>query len=211
MPDTTPRERLLGAATDLFCRRGFHSVGVDAIVEAAGTAKTTLYKLFGSKEALVEAVLDREGRAWRDWFLGGLDAGEATPRERLDRIFPLLVEWFRSERFYGCPFINAVGEHDKDDDRMRRLALGHKRQVLARIRQVLDEAGIRDADAVSHQAGLLIDGAIVAALVTRDPEVGLAAGAAFRALLDAERPRTSAGPPRRSAARAQPEAPRSSA
>ena len=59
------RERLLRAAADLFCRRGIHAVGVDAIVEAAGTAKTTLYKLFGSKERLVEAVLEAEGRAWR--------------------------------------------------------------------------------------------------------------------------------------------------
>src|SRR5712672_320329 len=64
-----PRDRLLDAATRLFCRFGINSVGVDAIVEAAGTAKTTLYSSFGSKEGLVEAVLEREGRAWRTWFL----------------------------------------------------------------------------------------------------------------------------------------------
>ena len=184
MSDTTPRERLLGAATELFCRRGFHAVGVDAIVEAAGTAKTTLYKIFGSKEALVEAVLDREGRAWRDWFLGGLDAGDVTARERLDRIMPLLTEWFGGGRFYGCPFINAVGEHDKADDRMRRLALGHKRVVLERIRSLLAEAGARDPAGLSHQIGLVIDGAIVAALVTRDPKVGDAAAATLDCLFD---------------------------
>lgn len=185
MPDTTPRERLLGAATELFCRRGFHAVGVDAIVEAAGTAKTTLYKLFGSKEALVEAVLDREGRAWRDWFLGGLDAGDVTARERLERIMPLLTEWFGGGRFYGCPFINAVGEHDKDDDRMRKLALDHKVAVLARIEDLLSDAGASDAGDLSHQVGLVMDGAIVAALVTRRAEVGEAAGRALTCLLDA--------------------------
>lgn len=185
MSDTTPRERLLGAATELFCRRGFHSVGVDAIVEAAGTAKTTLYKLFGSKEALVEAVLDREGRVWRDWFLGGLDAGDATARERLERIMPLLTEWFRGGRFYGCPFINAVGEHDKEDDRMRKLALDHKRAVLDRIESLLSQAGASDAADLSHQVGLIVDGAIVAALVTRRAEVGEAAGRALTCLLDA--------------------------
>ena len=62
-PAPSPRERLIAAATRLFCRYGVNSVGVDAIVEAAGTAKTTLYKLFGSKDGLVEAVLEREGRA----------------------------------------------------------------------------------------------------------------------------------------------------
>ena len=58
-----PRERLIESARTLFCRYGINSVGVDAIIEAAGTAKTTLYKLFGSKDGLVEAVLEREGRS----------------------------------------------------------------------------------------------------------------------------------------------------
>lgn len=61
-----PRERLLQSARKLFCRYGVNSVGVDSIIDSAGTAKTTLYKLFGSKEGLVEAVLDREGQEWRD-------------------------------------------------------------------------------------------------------------------------------------------------
>lgn len=186
MTTTTPRERLLDAATDLFCRLGFHAVGVDAIVERACTAKTTLYKLFGSKEALVEAVLDQEGRAWREWFIGALDAGDVTARQRLDRIVPLLREWFGQERFFGCPFINAVAEHDKGDDRMRRLALAHKRVVLDRIEALLCEAGAPDPLGLSHQLGLVIDGAIVAALVTRKPEISDAAGSALSCLMDAQ-------------------------
>lgn len=178
------RERLLCAASELFCHRGFGAVGVDAVVEAAGTAKTTLYKLFGSKEALVEAVLEREGLAWREWFIGGLDTGIASPRERLDRIFPMLRDWFAGERFYGCAFINAVGEHDKADDRMRDLALAHKRIVIARIRELLAEAGASEPDRLSHQVGILIDGAIVAALVTRNAEVGTLAAGALGCVLD---------------------------
>ena len=186
VPGKAPRARLLDAGCELFCRHGFHAVGVDAIVEAAGTAKATLYKIFGSKEALVEAVLEREGREWREWFLGGLDAGEASARDRLDRIMPLLTEWFASARFYGCPFINAVGEHDKSDDRMRRLALAHKAAVLARIEALAAEAGAAEPATLSHQIGILIDGAIVAALVTRNPEVGRTAGLTLAGLLDAK-------------------------
>ncbi len=68
-PQPSPRERLIESAKALFCRYGINSVGIDTIIEQAGTAKTTLYKLFGSKDGLVEAVLDREGQAWRSWFL----------------------------------------------------------------------------------------------------------------------------------------------
>jgi AcrR family transcriptional regulator len=185
VPTLPPRERLLSAASELFCQLGFHAVGVDAITERAGTAKTTLYKLFGSKEALVEAVLDREGRAWRDWFLTGLDEGEGTARERLDRIAPRLREWFAREDFYGCPFLNAVGEHDKSDDRIRRLALAHKAAIHERVVALLREAGASDPPELAHQLGLVVDGAIVTALVTRDPGVGAVAERTIASVLDA--------------------------
>lgn len=179
----SPRDRLIAAATRLFCRYGVNSVGVDTIVEAAGTAKTTLYKVFGSKDGLVEAVLQREGLAWRTWFLAEIDGQGGSARERLARIGPALKDWFGRDDFYGCPFINAVAESDKSDDRMRALAVAHKRVVLDRLSSLCAEAGFRDPDATAHMIGLVIDGAIVAALVTRDASVANAAGRACAAIL----------------------------
>jgi AcrR family transcriptional regulator len=174
--EPSARERLLLAASRLFCQFGINAVGVDAVVAAAGTAKATLYKNFGSKEQLVEAVLEREGRLWRDWFIGGLDAGEATPLERLRRVFPLLGEWFAQERFYGCPFINAMGEHDKNEERLRDATLAHKKAVLARLEQLARAAGAVDPGKMAHQIGMLIDGAIVVSMISRDPGVARLAG-----------------------------------
>src|SRR5260370_25982194 len=114
------RQRLLDAGVHVFCRYGSSATGVDAIVAEAGTAKTTLYKIFGSKEGLIEAVLESEGRRWRDWFIGAIDHGRAAPRTKLNRIFPVIKVWFADERFYGCPFINAVGDDDKNDSRVAR-------------------------------------------------------------------------------------------
>lgn len=170
------RERIISAATRLFCRYGINAVGVDAVVAEASTAKATLYKTFGSKERLVEAVLEREGAAWRDWFLGELLKGEAPPLARLRRIFPVLREWFGHDHFFGCPFINAVAEHDKRDDRLRQIALIHKKVVLETLGRLSREAGARDPEGVAHQLGLLIDGAIVAAMITKDANVALLAG-----------------------------------
>src|SRR3984957_21205804 len=58
-PNTTmpPRERILATARDLFYRQGIHAVGVDAIAEAAGTNKMTLYRHFGSKDVLIAECL----------------------------------------------------------------------------------------------------------------------------------------------------------
>jgi AcrR family transcriptional regulator len=178
-----PRERLIESARTLFCRYGINSVGVDAIIEAAGTAKTTLYKLFGSKDGLVETVLDREGQSWRNWFLTSIDGPGGTPRERLARIGPALKIWFSRDDFFGCPFINAVGESDKADDRMRRLAIAHKSIVLDRLTVLCSEAGIPEAEQVAHTLGLVIDGAIVMALITRDAAAADVADRACMAIL----------------------------
>lgn len=180
-----PRERLIEAATRLFCRYGVNSIGVDAIVEAANTAKTTLYKVFGSKDGLVEAVLEREGRTWRAWFLNELDGAGGTPLDRLTRIGPILKIWFGRDDFYGCPFINAVAESDKSDGRMRSLAIAHKQVVLARLSALSREAGLADPDQVAHTLGIVIDGAIVAALITRNAGAADAADRACRAILSA--------------------------
>jgi AcrR family transcriptional regulator len=194
------RKRLLDAATELFCRYGINATGVDAVIDQAKTAKTTLYRIFGSKEGLIEAVLESEGQRWRDWFIGGIEAGNAAPRTKLLRIFPLLKEWFSEERFYGCPFINAIGEHDKGDERLRSITIKHKSLVLARIERLAVEADLPNPAALSHQIGLLIDGAIIAAMVMRNPKVADDAGAVMRTLLGSEQPRKSSAPRRRLAA-----------
>lgn len=181
--DESAHDRLLGAATRLFCKNGINATGIDAIISEAGTAKTTLYKLFGSKTNLVHAVLETEGKQWREWFIASVEAGGGSAQTKLTRIFPALKDWFREERFYGCPFINAVGEHDKDQKQFRAIAMKHKKVVLAYIEKLAAEMGAAEPEVLAHQLGLLIDGAIVAAMVSRDPGVADTAGLAACSLL----------------------------
>src|SRR3954469_15971728 len=147
--DESARGRLLNAATRLFCKDGINATGIDAIIDEAGTAKTTLYKLFGSKTNLVHAVLESEGKQWREWFIGAIEAGGGDARTRLGRIFPALKIWFGEERFYGCPFINAVGEHDKDQKQFRAIAMKHKKVVLAHIEKLAAELGATDPESLA--------------------------------------------------------------
>jgi AcrR family transcriptional regulator len=181
--EESARGRLLSAATHLFCKNGINATGIDAIIDEAGTAKTTLYKLFGSKTNLVHAVLESEGKAWREWFIGAIEAGGGDPQTKLARIFPALKSWFGEERFYGCPFINAVAEHDKDAKQFRAIALRHKKVVLAHIEKLTGEMGAAEPQVLAHQLALLIDGAIVAAMVSRDPCVADTAALAAGSLL----------------------------
>src|SRR5256885_5998008 len=57
-----PRARILAAAGELFYRHGIRAVGVDAIAEAAGTNKMTLYRHFVSKDELVAEYLRQSAK-----------------------------------------------------------------------------------------------------------------------------------------------------
>src|SRR5437868_6839176 len=64
-----PRDRIVGTACDLFRKHGLRGIGVDAIAEAAGTNKMTLYRHFGSKDDLiVECLRDVASRAEAMWI-----------------------------------------------------------------------------------------------------------------------------------------------
>ncbi|HWK47190.1 MAG TPA: TetR/AcrR family transcriptional regulator [Stellaceae bacterium] len=183
MQDTTSAEKILGAARRLFVRNGIHATGIDQIIAEAGTARMTLYNRFGSKDGLVTAFLRREGEVWRGWFAQALERRATAPEDRLLGIFDALGEWFSQDDYYGCAFINAVAESCKDDDLVRDLTLEHKRQVLAMIERLADEAGFAEPARLAHQLALIMDGAITVALVTRDPSVAHMARETAKALL----------------------------
>lgn len=51
------------AALELFAERGYHGTSIPMILEAAGVSASSLYRLFPSKEALVNAVfVEAKGR-----------------------------------------------------------------------------------------------------------------------------------------------------
>ena len=54
-----PREAIVEAAQRLFLQRGFGSVSMDELAEAAGVARRTLYNQFASKEEIFREMLRR--------------------------------------------------------------------------------------------------------------------------------------------------------
>ena len=54
------RQRLLDAALELFCQNGYDGVTTRAIARKAGVNEVTLFRLLGTKEGLLMAVLERE-------------------------------------------------------------------------------------------------------------------------------------------------------
>jgi hypothetical protein len=66
---------------------------------------------------------------------------------------------------------------------MRSLAIAHKKIVLERLATLCLEAGLKEPMEVAHSLGLVIDGAIVAALVIGNASVADTAGRTCAAIL----------------------------
>jgi AcrR family transcriptional regulator len=173
-------EKLLLAARRLFCRAGIHATGITRILEEAGVARGSLYTHYGSKENLLKAVLDTEANMWFQWFDLDLPGLKCSNKERILALFDLLGEWFEKEDFFGCIFVNAVAEHEKDSGWVRDMAGAYRDQIIDRLRALVGESGAKDQDIVTQKLGLIIEGAIITAMVTQNSQAAhiarLAAG-----------------------------------
>lgn len=78
-------ERFLDAATDVFAEKGYQHAKLSEIVARAGGSLATLYRIFGDKEGLAHAILERrldsQVGILRDMNLTGM-----TPEEALREV-----------------------------------------------------------------------------------------------------------------------------
>src|SRR5262247_4150231 len=105
-----PRERILSVAADLFYRRGIRAVGVDAIAEAAGTNKMTLYRHFASKDELVAEYLRQSAKLADACWERLRQAHPGDPRAQLRAWLREMAEHAASADQRGCPLANAAVE-----------------------------------------------------------------------------------------------------
>lgn len=180
MIDKAPMvERILETTDRLFYQRGIRAVGVDAVAAEAGISKRSLYDYFPSKEALIEAYLERRFRR--------MPESDAPPDEQILAVFDRLGTMFASGAFRGCPFVNAVAELADSCQVAKTIAARFNQERWVWLRERAAEAGLTDPDTVATQLALLVDGAIATMLVREDPSVALAARAAAQVLMAARR------------------------
>jgi AcrR family transcriptional regulator len=154
---TRPRERIVATACDLFHQHGIHGVGVDAIAEAAGTNKMTLYRHFGSKDDLVAEYL-RKVAADAEAIWSELEC--AHPNDPVAQ----LHAWVRQAAQCviadgrGCDFVNAAMELTDFDHPARRIIEEAKKSYREHLIKLCSAA---DAELLADTLSLLLEGARV--------------------------------------------------
>jgi AcrR family transcriptional regulator len=174
------RERILNTVNSLFYREGIRAVGMDKITEETGISKRTLYNYFPSKDQLITAYLAR-----RLTRLIPIPISAKPAEEQILESFVQLERSLADEESQGCPFVNAVVELKDPDHAANEIALAYKNQRRNWLIEMLERLQIALPESLAMQLMLLIDGAIAAAVIRKDPKVARAAGDAARVLLAA--------------------------
>jgi AcrR family transcriptional regulator len=155
----SPRQRILDAAGELFHRYGIRGVGVEAIAEAAGTNKMTLYRHFESKDELVaewlRGVVEEKEAAWQESAARNPDDPKAQLREWSHRVAKKL-----SEMDGRCStLMNSIAELPEKDHPGRRVIDAHKLREHKRILRLCREAGFQEPELAADQFIFLLEGA----------------------------------------------------
>lgn len=160
---TRPRERILAAACDLFYRHGIRAVGVEAIAEAAGTNKMTLYRHFDSKDELVAEYLRRLA-ADAGGFWGELEAAhQGDPRAQLRGWLAAMEAHVVDADQRGCALANAAVELPDKDHPARRVIEQFKTEQRDRLAALCGKIGIAEPEMLADELFLLLEGARVSA------------------------------------------------
>ena len=85
-------DEALRRAMDLFWEHGFEKTSLDDVVEATGIPRQSVYRMFGSKQALLARTLELYGK-WRHEMLEQLLIQSPSPRKGLQHV---LDNWERA-------------------------------------------------------------------------------------------------------------------
>ncbi|WP_066805785.1 TetR/AcrR family transcriptional regulator [Sphingomonas asaccharolytica] len=154
------RLRALETASDLFYANGVRAVGMEQIVEESGVAKTTIYRHFPTKDALIEAFLKKEdAEFWSQW-----DAVIGTATTSMGQI-EALCDWIgkrvRRNGYRGCPQLNVAAEFADRAHPARLVARQHKAEMHRRLEAICAHGGVVHPETTAMQIALLFDGAFM--------------------------------------------------
>lgn len=183
MTEDDVRERILSAAEELYYRKGYAAVGMDELRTAAGVSLRRLYAIFPAKSDIVAAVLARRHAQWESSVTAAVAAAGDDPRDRLLAVYGYLEDWFCSDGFRGCAFINAFGELGGTHPEVAAVVRAHKASFQEYMAALVAEIGAPSS--LAAQLSILAEGAQSTAAISADPQAAVEARRAAAVLIDA--------------------------
>jgi AcrR family transcriptional regulator len=164
------RQRILETADRLFYQDGIRAVGIDRIIAEARVAKMSLYKHFPSKDDLILAVLKYREEGVLAFFRSAMERHGKKAKNPLRAFFATLKEWFETPGFRGCAFQNAAVELAAPSHPGTEFVRGHKKRFSEFLRELVEETAGKGAAKVAPAVTLLVEGAVVTAVIQGKPD-----------------------------------------
>ena len=169
--EASARERILATANELFYREGIRAIGVDTVVARSGVSKTSLYRVFESKDALIAAFAAERDRSFWTWWDHLEEQHADDPRVLLDAVLSEIAERIGRPAYRGCPFLNLMAEFPDRNHPGRVVARGNKEEMRARLATIVAKLGAADPNRVASQLTLIINGAYATGLIAEPADL----------------------------------------
>lgn len=163
------RQRILETADRLFYQEGVRAVGIDRIIAQAGVAKMSLYKYFPSKDDLILDVLKYREAAVLEFFRSTMERHARKAKNPLRAFFAALKDFLESPGFRGCPFQNAAVELADPAHPGSEFVRGHKQRFSEFLRGLVEESVGKGGAKLAPAVNILVEGAIVTAVIEGNP------------------------------------------
>ena len=169
--EVSARERILATASELFYRDGIRVTGVDTVVEQSGVSKTSLYRLFDSKDTLIAAYAAERDQVFWAWWDGVEEQHAGDPRALLEALLSGVAEKIGRPAYRGCPFLNLATELPDKNHPGRVIAQDNKEDMRARLATIIAKLGVGDPNRTASQIALIINGAFVTGLIAEPADL----------------------------------------
>ncbi|WP_299138394.1 TetR/AcrR family transcriptional regulator [uncultured Tateyamaria sp.] len=118
------KTQILDAAIELFWTSSYHATNMNALSDAAGMNKATVYQHYRSKEAIAIAAVGRALERTEGWVFKESFEAFSDPLDRLQSIYQRIYQSHKSlyeadGRMRGCPFVNIGVELAVSSDGVR--------------------------------------------------------------------------------------------
>jgi AcrR family transcriptional regulator len=136
------RSEILDATQRLVYTKGYEQMAIQDILEALKISKGAFYHYFGSKQDLLEALVERMQQEAEDRFFPILQDPEVPALEKLQHFFDTTVRWKTDQKEYLLALLRVW--YADDNALVRYKAQATMARSLAPLFESLVEQGVRE-------------------------------------------------------------------
>jgi AcrR family transcriptional regulator len=154
---TLKRSEILDAAQRLVYTKGYEQMAIQDILDALKISKGAFYHYFGSKQDLLEALVERMQQEAQERFFPILGDPQVPALVKLQRFFDLSVRWKTDQKEYLLA-IQRVWYAD-ENVLVRQKAYARMARSLSPLFEGLVAQGVREGALSNHvpdQAGQIV-------------------------------------------------------